>query len=207
MTADADPSNARHAVRKLAALLLVGAAVPCVPRTAHAQGYSDHYDDHDRAAFALGFDLEGAVPLNVPKVNGNDLTGGGGFKVRLGEQLHFPGVRFTPEIGYGYDHLFASDDQGAAYAWDLHRVFGGARLAFGHFLVPVIYGHLGYGWRATGDPSVASAGGFAYDVGGALDLHIVPHFGVGVHVELDGIESQPDTPQWLAFGAHADLVF
>jgi hypothetical protein len=71
----------------------------------------------------------------------------------------------------------------------------------------VIYGHLGYGWRATGDPSVPSAGGFAYDLGGALDLHVIPHLGIGAHVELDGIESQPDTPQWLAFGLHADIVF
>ena len=76
-------------------------------------------------------------------MNGNDLSGGGGFKVRLGAQFRAPGIRFTPEIGYGYDHLFANDDQGDAYAWDLHRVFAGARVGFGHFLVRLaLGGHL-----------------------------------------------------------------
>ncbi len=175
-------------------------------RPAQAQ-YVDRYDERESAHFALGFDLEGAAPINVPTINGNSVTGGGGFKVRAGEQLHFPGIRFTPEIGYGYDHLFANDDQGNSYAWDLHRAFGGARLAFGHFLVPVIYGHVGYGWRATGDPDVPSAGGITYDLGAALDLHIVPHVGIGAHVEFGEIDSQPYTPEWLAFGLHADIVF
>jgi hypothetical protein len=197
----------RRAAGAATATLLACAAVLLSTRVAHAQGYYDHYEERERAAFALGFDLEGAVPINLPQVNGNDVSGGGGFKVRVGEQLHFPGIRFTPEIGYGYTHLFASDDAGNAYAWDLHRAFGGARLAFGHFLVPVIYGHVGYGWRATGDPSVPSAGGVTYDLGGALDLHVIPHFGIGAHIEYGEIDSQPYTPQWVAFGLHADIVF
>lgn len=197
----------RQATCASVATLVACLAVLLASRTAHAQGYYDRYDERERAAFAVGFDVEGAVPINVPQVNGNDLNGGGGFKVRVGEQLHFPGLRFTPEIGYGYTHLFASDDQGNAYAWDLHRAFAGARLAFGHFLVPVIYGHVGYGWRATGDPDVPSAGGITYDLGGALDLHVIPHFGIGAHIEYGQIDSQPYTPEWVAFGLHADLVF
>jgi hypothetical protein len=176
-------------------------------RVAHADPYEDRYDERNRSDFALGFDLEGAVPINIPTVDGNQIRGGGGFKVRAGEQVHFPFMRFTPEIGYGYDHLFASNDLGASSAWDLHRVFAGARLGFGYLLVPVVYGHLGYGWRDTGAGDVASAGGLSYDVGAALDLHIIPHLGLGVHGEYDGIQSQPDTPQWLAFGVHLNLVF
>jgi hypothetical protein len=166
-------------------------------------------------ALQLGFDLEGAAPvgINVPG-NGNTLNGGGGFKVRVGEQLRFPGIRFTPELGYGYDHLWANDDSGNQYGWDMNRIFGGARLAFGRILVPVIYGHLGYGWRQVGsgwtsgnNNITGGNGGLAYDIGGALDLHLVPHFGFGAHLEYAGISSIDVTPQWLALGLHADLTF
>jgi hypothetical protein len=200
--------SSRPQVCILVSALVAFAGVALPARQAHAQRYyDDRYDERDRSRLALAFDLEGAVPVNIPQVNGNSLNGGGGFKVRVGGQFRAPWMRFTPELGYGYDHLFASDYQGDAYAWDLHRVFGGARIDFGHFLVPVIYGHLGYGWRATGDPNVPSTGGLAYDLGGALDLHVVPHLSFGAHVEFDGIESQPDTPQWLALGGHLSLVF
>jgi hypothetical protein len=183
-------------------------AVLTFSRSAHAQTYDDrYYVDRERSAFDLGFDLEGAAPINIPQVNGNQVNGGGGFKIRVGEQLRFPGIRFIPELGYGYDHLFATDDSGDSYAWDLHRVFGGARLAFGHLIVPVIYGHIGYGWRATGEPEVPSVGGLAYDVGAALDLHLIPHFAFGAHFEYGSIDTQPYTPQWLAMGLHADVTF
>jgi hypothetical protein len=158
----------------------------------------------------LGFDLEGAVPVNLPRfLDGNDVEGGGGFKVRLGEQVHLQGgLGFTIEGGYAFDHLFASDDAGdVAYSWDMHRFFGGVRLAFGHVLVPVIYAHVGYGWRDTGDPTVPEAGGLAFDVGGALDLRIIPHLGLGAHVEYATIDAEPYAPQWVAFGLHADLYF
>jgi hypothetical protein len=189
----------------VAAASLAFLATAVLPRTARAD--RDAYDEHDRAHFALGFDLEGAIPINIPQVNGNSVQGGGGFKIRVGEQLRFPFMRITPELGYGYDHLWASDADGSAYAWDLHRVFAGVRLGLGEILVPSVYGHVGYGWRDTSAPDVGQAGGVTYDFGVALDLHIIPHFGIGVHAEYAGIESQPDTPQWLALGLHADLVF
>jgi hypothetical protein len=157
----------------------------------------------------LGFDLEGAVPVNLPRfLDGNDVQGGGGIKIRVGEQVRLQGgVRFTVEGGYGYDHLFATDDAGNDYSWNMHRFFGGARLAFGRFLVPVIYAHVGYGWRETGDPTVPQAGGVAVDVGGALDLRIVPHLGLGAHIEYATIDAEPYAPQWVAFGLHAELFF
>jgi hypothetical protein len=172
-----------------------------------------YYYDEDREppyALDLGVDLEGAIPLNVPQfLDGNNLQGGGGFKVRLGEQLRLRGgTRLTPEVGYGYDHLFASDDVGDHYDWDLHRFFGGLRLAFGHLVSPVIYGHIGYGWRDTGDPTVPHAGGFAADVGGGIDLHFVPRLVLGAYVEYATIDAQqPYSPQWLALGVHLDLLF
>jgi hypothetical protein len=159
-------------------------------------------------ALAIGADLEGAIPVNVPRfLDGNNLQGGGGFKLRIGEQIRLRGVRFTPEIGYGFDHLFANDDVGDAYSWDMHRVFAGARLSFGRIVVPVIYAHVGYGWRTTGDRTVEDASGLAFDVGGAIDVRLVPQFSIGVHVEYSTIDAQPYTPEWVALGVHADLAF
>ena len=161
------------------------------------------------SALALGVDLEGAVPVNTSRlVDGNNLTGGGGVKVRIGDQLRLaPGLRFTPEVGYGYEHLYASDDIGNAYSWDTSRLLVGARLAFGYFFVPSIYGHAGYGWRTTGDPSLPSAGGAAFDVGGAFDIRVLRQFQFGVHLEWATIDAQPYAPEWVAMGGHIDLAF
>jgi hypothetical protein len=157
----------------------------------------------------IAADLEGAVPINPPHfVDGNDLTGGGGFKFRIGEQIRLRGgLRLTPEVGYGYDHLFATDDVGNSYDWDMHRLFTGVRLGFGRVVVPVIYGHIGYGWRVTGDPSVPQEDGFAFDFGGALDIRVIPHFGFGAHIEYARIAEQFDSPEWVAMGVHADVLF
>lgn len=162
-----------------------------------------------RSSFDLAFDGEGAVPLMDRRFqSGNDLSGGGGFKIRAGDQIRFPGMRFTIEGGYGYDHLFATtDNQTISYDWNMHRLFGGARIGFGHLVVPTFYAHVGYGWRDTADPTVAQASGVAFDTGFALDFHVVRHFGFGGHVEYAAIDAQPSAPQWLALGLHADVAF
>ena len=169
-----------------------------------------YYEDREPLyALSLALDVEGAIPVNLPRfLDGNNVQGGGGFKARLGEQIRAGyGVSITPEVGYGYDHLFASDAIGNAYSWDMHRAFGGVRLSFGRILVPVVYGHVGYGWRNTGDPTVPQAQGVAWDVGGALDLHLVPRFGFGAFAEYAGIDAQPYAPQWVALGLHANVLF
>jgi len=159
------------------------------------------------SALALGFDAEGAVPTTTPRfLSGNTLSGGSGFKLRIGDQIHMPGLRVTPEGGYAFDHLFASDDSGTSYDWNMHRFFGGVRVAFGRVVVPGFYGHLGYGWRDTGDPTITQTGGLAFDAGFTLDIHIVPHFGFGAQAEYASIDTQPYAPQWIALGLHADLV-
>lgn len=171
--------------------------------------YSYYEDRGPPYALEFGVDVEGAVPLNVPQfLDRNNLEGGGGFKLRVGEEVRLRGgMRLTPEVGYGYEHLFARDDIGDAYSWDMHRFFGGVRLAFGRFLVPVVYAHVGYGWRSTGDPTVPEAGGLAFDVGGALDLRVVPRFVIGAHIEYQAIDAEPYAPEWLALGLHMNLLF
>jgi hypothetical protein len=54
---------------------------------------------------------------------------------------------------------------------------------------------------------VPAADGVAFDAGFALDLHLIPHLGVGGHIEYAMIDSTPYTPHWLGLGLHADLAF
>jgi hypothetical protein len=207
-------SSARRLLRfatRLIVCALPCLVVLCLPRVAHAQRYYVVYrGDDGRGGFDLGFDAEGAAILSQPHLLGGEtLSGGSGFKVRLGEQFRFRGLglRLTPEVGYGYEHLWATDDLGDAYAWNTNRVFAGVRLGFGRVVVPTIYAHAGYGWRLTGDPLLANANGPAFDAGFALDIYPVRRFGIGGHIEYVTIDSQPGTPQWLALGLHADIIF
>jgi hypothetical protein len=179
-----------------------------VPARAQADEERVEYRSEGHSHLDLGFDGEGAIPVGVDRSPvGADLSGGGGFKVRVGDQIRFPRLRITPEVGYGYDHLFATDFAGNSYAWDMHRLLAGIRLGFGRIIVPTFYGHIGYGWRSTGDPTVSSANGVALDGGFAFDLHVIPHLGLGAHIEYALIDAQPFTPHWVALGLHADLAF
>jgi hypothetical protein len=139
--------------------------------------------------------------------DGNRFRGGSGFKLRVGDQISMgPGLRLTPEALYAYDRLFAADDYGDAYDWDTSRLMVGLRVGFGRFVVPSLYGHVGYGWRSTGDPTLGDANGFAGDFGGALDLRFWRHLQLGAHVEYASIDATPYAPSWLAFGLHMDVV-
>lgn len=183
-------------------------APPPPPRYGY---YYYYYGDEAPYALMLAGDIEGAVPIGIPRFNdGRDLTGGGGFKLRIGEQIRLRrGLRLTPEVGYGYDHLFAAnpDNDVIDDSWDMHRVFGGLRLSFGHVVAPVVYGHVGYGWRVTGDPAVSDEGGVAFDVGGALDFRFIPHFAFGAHIEYVTVDAPHYGPQWLALGVHGEIIF
>jgi hypothetical protein len=223
-------SRAGH-VRRLApafAAALLCIAVLATARSASAQRYVVVYgppppppppptryyyaapvDDGPEQALNIGIDLEGAAPLGIAtSPDGNSVQGGGGLKVRIGESFRLaPGLRIVPEVGWGYDHLFATDDLGNSYDWDMHRLFGGARLEFGRFLVPILYAHAGYGWRNSGDSSVPDVSGVAFDVGGALDLRLFPHLALGAHLEYATISATPYEPEWIAAGVHADITF
>ena len=146
--------------------------------------------------FEIGVDADGAVPVNTNLVNG-----GGGFGVRLGEEFHVPLLRITPEVEYGYMHLFASE---APSDWTTHRVAGGLRLGIGELVVPFAFAHAGYGWRATPDNSFGGDG-LAIDAGAGLDLNL-GFISVGGHAGYATIAAQPATPQWVILGIDASLV-
>jgi hypothetical protein len=184
---------------------------PPPPPPGYYYYYRRPYIVEPPVAVVIAADGEGAVPLNVPRfISGNDLQDGGGFKIRLGVKMKLPGgpVSLTPEVGFGYEQLFATDYYGyyTSYDWNMERAFAGARLAFGRFVMPVVYAHAGYGWRYTGDPTVPASGGFTFDVGGAIDFRLSPHFVFGGHMEFVSIDATPYAPEWLAFGIHAQAL-
>ena len=76
----------------------------------------------------IGVDVDGALPVNTSLLNG-----GGGFGIRLGEEFHVPLLRLTPEVDYGYMHLFASQ---APSDWTTNRIQGGLRHGPGERVVP-----------------------------------------------------------------------
>jgi hypothetical protein len=172
-------------VRVLAAALVVGLACLAVARLAQAKT-------------AIGVDADGALPVNSNHL----LNGGGGFGVRIGDELHLPLIRLTPEVGYGYEHLFADR---APSDWTTHRIFAGARLGVGELLVPFVFAHVGYGWRSTPDGSYGG-NGTAFDLGAGLDLSL-GFIAVGAHVGYATIDAQPATPQWIILGLDGTIVF
>jgi hypothetical protein len=157
----------------------------------------------------LGVDLEGAADVTPPQ--GTDVEGGGGVKLRIGAEFRRPFLRIIPEIGFAYTHLFVTDTYGDNIGWNMERLFVGARVGFGEVVVPMIYGHIGYGWRGTdqnnGAYYVPAANGLAADGGVALDFHLVRHFGFGIHLEYVTVQAAPSIPDWVAAGVHGDYRF
>jgi hypothetical protein len=115
----------------------------------------------------IGGDLDMAFPIDS---SGNT---GAGFGIRLGQQWHVPLIALTPEIGFTY-HGFSGDDAPSTY-----RGIAGLRLGIGEVLRIGPYGHLGYGHFTPAHGS--SDNGFTYDVGGFLDITLLPFFDFGVH--------------------------
>ena len=153
----------------------------------------------------LGLDAEGAADVTPPQ-NASTI-GGGGFKIRIGAEIRRPFLRFIPEGGFSYDHLFYSDNNGNSQGWNMERAFVGGRIGFGQVIVPIVYAHVGYGWRVTSDPTVPQEGGLTLDVGGALDFRIVPHLMLGLHLEYATLDDSSYGVQWVAAGGHATLLF
>ncbi|HXX66211.1 MAG TPA: hypothetical protein VEK07_03465 [Polyangiaceae bacterium] len=166
--------------------------------------------EEPRSTLDLGIDFEGAAPVSIPRLpDGNRIESGSGFKLRIGDKLYVaPGVHLTPEIGYAYDRFFAINDftGGWAYDWNTSRLQAGLRIEFGRLVVPSIYGHLGAGWRWSGDPTLSLSAGFAGDVGAALDLRLWRHFQLGGFVEYAAIDVTPAAPQWCGIGIHGDVL-
>lgn len=190
-------------MRRAAACTLVLLFLSAIAPSARAQ---ESVERERGAPVAIAFDYERGAIVAAPRPpSGATLAGTNGFKVRVGTEIHAPLVRLTPELAYGFQHLVAGDSR-PAYSWDNHRLLMGARLGVGEVVVPSIYGHFGYGWRSSDDPTVPLDGGGAFDLGFALDFRFLPHVGFGGHIEYASLDTQY-APRWLAAGLQADVAF
>lgn len=152
-----------------------------------------------RASTTIGADLDLHVPLQI-----NEVNTGGGFGIRLGQELHLPLVSVNPEIGFNYVSFSKEDSP------KLYRVIAGARLGFGELMRFGVMAHVGFGhvsWEPA--PDNYSHSGLTYDAGMFIELTALPLLNVGLHGaynRMAGEDDQPDTLHWLTFGLHATLV-
>jgi hypothetical protein len=170
--------------------------------------------------FDLGIDGDATALLGSNATQSNLSTLGGGFKLRFGDQFRLRyGIKLTPEVGYAFDHLFAQNE-GAQLAGpeNMNRIFAGVRLGVGRFVVPTVYGHVGYGFRSISDNGtvagnagiVQGSNGPTFDLGVAVEFHLARHLSIGPHFEyvlVDAKQTGEPVPQWLTFGGHIDFLF
>jgi len=155
-----------------------------------------------RAETTLAVDAEVSAPVAT---RGNVSTGVG-IGARLGHRFHVPLLVLTPEIGGDY-HGFGGDPASV----NAVRAFAGGRLGIGEVVRPGVYAHIAYGHvsASTGDIST-SFNGLSYDLGGFLDLTVLPLVDLGIHAGYTNIANSDEPGNGLRFidvGAHVAFVF
>jgi len=211
MTRNRMSSRGRRPVLSLAlASACACAAVALVPREAQAANYG---------RFDLGVDGDFTALMHPNAKDANLSTLGTGFKVRFGDHFGYRnGWVLTPEVGFAYDRIFPSSGSGngnvinVGGAENMERVFAGLRVGFGRFVMPTLYGHVGYGFQSISLPggqlgSAVGTNGVTMDVGVAVEFRVARHLSFGPHVEYVDMVQSVGTPQWLAIGGHLDFLF
>jgi hypothetical protein len=155
---------------------------------------------HAHASTTVAADLDLHVPISV-----NGVSTGGGFGIRVGQELHVPLLVLNPEIGFTYATF--SDE-----APKIYRGIAGGRVGIGELFRVGVLGHVGFGHVSFDLPSPRpdpSHSGFSFDVGGFLELTALPLLNVGIHVVYNRLAAKDDYEaiKWLSLGAHAALVF
>jgi hypothetical protein len=193
------------------------AAIALFPKEAHAG-----------SQFDLGVDGDATALMAPSPTQYNLSTLGTGLKVRFGDRIGLRyGMHITPEVGYAFDHIFVGGAPVGAISTvgapeNMNRIFAGARLGFGRWVIPSVYAHAGYGFRSLSEngtvaQNASTAGsGFTFDAGVAVDFKLAKHLMIGPHAEYVIVDA-PITPvaglnalgapQWLAFGGHLDILF
>jgi hypothetical protein len=204
-------SRGRRPVLSLAlASACACAAVALVPREAQAANYG---------RFDLGVDGDVTALMHPNPSNSNLSTLGTGFKLRFGDHFGYRnGWDLTPEVGFAYDRLFPGSGNNSlgntvdvGGGQNMERIFAGLRVGFGRFVVPTLYGHIGYGFQEIGTATggvgtVPGSNGVTLDTGVAVEFRVARHLSFGPHAEYVYMNST-GTPQWLAFGGHLDFLF
>ena len=201
-------ASRRPALTILLASACACAAVVLAPRQAHAGPNIGKFD--------LGIDGDLNALLS-PSPNQNNLaTMGSGFKIRFGDHFRMrTGLNLGPEVGYAFDHVFPGTQANLVNGTpeNMNRIFAGLRVGFGKYVVPTLYGHIGYGFRTLSGNNNVNAGiipssnGLALDTGVAVEFRVANHLSLGPHAEFVYINTPTAPPQWLTFGAHLDFIF
>lgn len=152
-----------------------------------------------RADTTIGLDLDLHVPLSI-----NNVDAGGGFGIRIGQQLHLPLVVINPEFGFTYAS-FSKDEPPKMY-----RGIAGGRIGFGELMRFGVLAHIGFGyvdWERG--PNDWSHTGLTYDAGVFFEFTAIPLLNIGVHAIYNRIAASDDlndTLHWMSLGAHLTLV-
>lgn len=147
------------------------------------------------AAPTIGADLDIGFPIHS---RGDS---GGGFGIRLGQQLRALPIVLTPELGFTY-HNFSGD-----YGPKIYRGILGARLGFGDVLRPGGFFHVALGHFV---PTVGeNQNAFSFDAGGFLDFVLLPLIDVGAHAAYNRVDADYGSGAYafITVGLHAALVF
>jgi hypothetical protein len=152
-----------------------------------------------RAETLIGVDIDYVLPVD------SEVEFGGGFAVRLGQQLHLPMIAITPELAITY----ASFSE--AYGPSIYRGVVGLRLGAGEIIRPGAFAHIGVGRFELDVPGRSDPTGseLTYDVGLVLDFTLLPILNFGVHGAYNRLagDSRREPFEWLTLGAHAEVVF
>jgi hypothetical protein len=146
-------------------------------------------------------DLDYTVPLDE-----DDATSGGGFGIRLGQQLEGAGAALTPELGFTYANF------GGDFPAKVYRGLGGFRFGVGELVRPGLFGHVGMGRievdvpNGTPDPTHSA---FTFDIGLFVDFVPIQHLNLGVHGSYNRVAAGDSGTafRWATAGAHAGIVF
>src|SRR5262249_13835879 len=143
----------------------------------------------------IGADLDLGIPLNS---RGDS---GGGFGIRLGQELHVPLLTLTPELGFTF-HDFSGD-----FGPKIYRGIAGLRAGIGEVIRPGAFAHVGFGHFV---PTVGSnETGFSFDAGGFIDLTFIPFLNFGVHAAYNRVAADYGSGAYAfaTVGLDAALVF
>jgi hypothetical protein len=151
------------------------------------------------ASTTIGADVDLQVPLEI-----NNISTGGGFGIRLGQELHLPLIVLNPEFAFYYAS-FTKDAPPKIY-----RGVAGGRVGFGELIRFGVLAHVGFGyvnWEPA--PDDYSHTGLTYDAGIFFEVTALPLLNIGIHGAYNRMtadDDQPGTLHWLQLGAHVTLV-
>jgi hypothetical protein len=165
-----------------------------------------------RADVALGADLDVGIP--VDQAPARYLATGAGFDLRLGYRFIIPyqHISVVPELVAGFTDL-------SAY---LVRIRPGLRVGIGRLVTPYVFGHVGWAHTTfdplgsqdtSASPSLAGTDGLSFDVGGGLDVVLLPRLSLGAHVGYNQVDvaaterSAAFNARWLNMGISGTVYF